>query len=112
MTDRTQRVESDHTHETREFGLRDTKGRLIGARATLFMVEYRAPTEEERAPRWWCGHDHPIGIRYGFRPHALRDYKNFGSSHGRQEFVTEAERAAVVDRYFRDAEKRARKITT
>lgn len=88
----------------RAFGVRDHKGREIGGSVNRFRATfYQAP---EEATYW---HFTPVGHYYGFRCHATRDRRSYGSTQPEQLFTTAAERDAAVETYFRNAAKRAAK---
>jgi hypothetical protein len=90
--------------EIRHFGVRDAKGREIGGRVQLIEKTLVPTTDRsnnritKKAGRWlWV------------RPHALRDGIAYGAyQHGKRYASMEAAEAAI-EKYFRDAERRAQK---
>jgi hypothetical protein len=97
----------------RDFGVRDGKGRTIGAGVSLYEVDYAALTAEEIAERranYGTIWHHTPGHFYGFSPCALRGGSAFGAYSGGREFATAEARDKAAEKYFRDAEKRAAKL--
>lgn len=107
-------VKADRTYtrtnvEARDFGCRDSKGRIIGATVYRCDVFYTAKPEDARG--WYSAQPEWINVkRYGFTPSATRAGHGFGASQPMQHFATEAERETAVAKYFAGAEKRAIKI--
>jgi hypothetical protein len=89
--------------QTQEYDATDRFGRRIGARASLETVVW---VEDEKG---WSSV--PAGTYYVFKPHALRDGKSYGASQPAQQFATQAERQAAVNKYFLGAQKRALKAS-
>jgi len=85
------------------FGLRDAKGREIGAQIVTY-VEARTETEKSAYRSAWTG------ARFAFYPQATRDGAKFGALQDVRYFNTEAERCAAIAKYLSDARKRAEKI--
>lgn len=83
-----------------QFGY-DSKGRRIGAVARLGVEVFRASSA---ADSWYTVSE---GTWYTYSPHATRDGKPFGSSHGTNCYATEAERDAAVAKYLIGAAKLA-----
>ena len=99
----------------RDFDAFDAKGRKIGGQASIFSRSFVAFSEAEGAegssracysivPREFVGRTF-----FGYRPHALRDGKEFGALQGSMLFETLEEAEAAVLEYFAGAEKRANK---
>lgn len=74
------------------FGVRDTKGREIGARVNTFMTDVVPATNG----RMMAAH-FPVGRYYGAEVRVTRDGKGFGPSTGPFYFRTAEERDAYVD---------------
>jgi len=88
------------------FGVNDSKGREIGAKAGVFEETY-APIRRERG-QW--GYESDLGLRFGFCPSATRGGKAFGASQPDRFFASAAERQAAIVTYFDGARKRAAKL--
>lgn len=91
----------------RNFDARDSKGRVIGARASLWEVDFTLIPESEARDLRFGFVRHEPGHFFAFEPHALRDGAAYGSSHGYKTFSSREDRDVAVARYFREAEKRA-----
>lgn len=100
------------TYDARHYGVKDSKGRVVGASVQTFAVTLRDATPEDIETRARSTYRVPAGTYYIYTPHALRDGRSFGALQGYRWFTTEAERDAAVAKYFRDAEKRASKVRT
>lgn len=99
---------TDTGRQARHFGVRDTKGRVIGGRVVLFEAD-RAVVEQQLYVGCKQGEVKPAGRVYGYRPNATRDGEWFGAIQGTQWFDSAEQRDAAVVRYFANAEKRAKK---
>lgn len=97
--------------EIREFhGCRDTKGRTIGARAIVVKLNFtpRDETSGRGSYGFYAIKPEEMGVRYAYRPHALRNGASFGSSQGYSKtFATHDEVVDAVTAYFKGAAKRA-----
>ena len=80
-------------HEVRwvGFGIRDKRGREIGAAVLTFELDY-IPAE----PGYEWATDTPAGHYYGFEVRAARDGEPYGASQRQEECPTEAERTARI----------------
>jgi len=110
------------TVHTRDFGITDSKGRKLGARAStrdlcLTVAEYQ-DYGDRGSPRLGKAKEHgvewlrtgtPDGPCFTLHVAATRDGADFGASQPCRHFRTRAERDAALERYFRDAAKRAAK---
>lgn len=93
---------------TETFGVKDNKGREIGARVTIFEIEFVALNHELAEFERYS--PNPSGRVFSYDPTALRNGRPFGAGfqHGGY-FATAAERDAAVEKYFKGARKRAEK---
>jgi hypothetical protein len=85
------------------FGLRDAKGRSIGANIYLYDAEWIELPEDARM--WWPRKQGKFAARF----QASRDGKDFGSFQKTRFFNTPAERTMAVATYTIEARKRAEK---
>lgn len=88
------------------FGVRDSKGRVIGAMVSLFegertLVEHKVWIGCAQGPVKAAGHV------YGFTPQATRDGESYGASQAARTFDSAKERDEAVATYFSKAQKRA-----
>lgn len=95
--------ERDVSVERRGFGLIDTKGRELGGSVRLSTADYVA-AEDQGWP------DLEPGTYYEAEPHATRAGRSFGALQREHRFTTLEARAAYVEKYFREAAKRAAKV--
>jgi hypothetical protein len=103
---------SDKRQDARSFGVRDEKGREIGGYVEVW-TEFRRPlTEEEMSEQQYSYYScfpEDLGVRYAYRPGALRNGCPFGAWQREQFFATAEERDRAVEQYFANARKRAAK---
>lgn len=94
--------------ERRDFGIKDGKGRSLGANAVK-CSGIRVSTK--RMLHISCQQDplKPEGPVYGFRPQAQRNGEAFGAVQSTRWFETPADRDAAIAKYFVMAEKTATK---
>jgi hypothetical protein len=85
------------------FGIKDGKGREIGARFTTYRMDWTPRAggsglaQPEQLGTGWFVLDY----------HATRDGKDFGSSNPRGYFTSASGRDAAIEKYLADARKRA-----
>lgn len=91
--------------ERHDFNLTDDKGRALGCAVEFSKVEFVAFTPEPGS--WFCGYARPPGIRYSYRPQAMRGGRAYGACQEEKFFPTIAERDAAAARYVDGARKRA-----
>ncbi len=94
--------EDTRSHQDRDFGMIDAKGRRVGA--TVYIATHIYTPSDNN----W-GHAVDPGTYYAFRPTATRDGASFGAVQASRLFTTTEERDAAIADYFAKAEKRARK---
>lgn len=87
------------------FDLKDSKGRVIGARIQTKIVEYTA-IEGTNLTAYW---DIEPGVYFAFIPHATRNGEIYGPVQNERRFKTRLERENAIDKYLKDARKRASK---
>jgi hypothetical protein len=87
------------------FGVVDCKGRVIGAHAWTFELDFVEISQD--APSYYTMEP---GHYFVFCPQAIRDRVSFGAIQRDRYFKTEAERDAAVNKYLIDARKRAVKL--
>lgn len=108
-TTRTQQVGkgTNKAVESRETAHADRWGRLIGGIMETWEVDYElVPGNPAPSTSPW----HPVpGHYFAASPHSMRKGERYGASQGTTLFTTAESRAAYVEKYFRDMEKRARK---
>lgn len=97
ITGRTEAV-----HQYIAFGTYDSKGRAVGCCITTYEITY-GPTDEKH------GYIYEPGTYLIFHPWATRDGVEYGAVQNNRRFTTEEERAAAIDKYVKDARKRASK---
>lgn len=101
--------------ESHDFGVVDAKGRKLGATVTYTEVEYTewtaAQYAELQAKKYGSLGSAKAPGTYAFciRVQATRNGEAFGATQSTQEFATEAERFAAVEKYLKGAQKRAAK---
>jgi hypothetical protein len=81
------------------FGVKDAKGRVMGAQATLLDVEFEGGGVDFESPPGRC---------YGFQPHTTRDGRVYGPNQPDRYFPTVESRDDEVRRYFFAARRRAK----
>lgn len=94
------------------FGIKDERGREIGADIDTGVTTFRLVTQEEwdSQPSWGGGYyTVPAGDQYWYCPQATRNGKKYGALQRQQFFPTAAERDAAVEKYLANAKKRAAK---
>ena len=89
----------------REFDVKDSKGRAIGARVVLFTLTYTEIPEDSSV--YWT---HAPGTVIAFCPQALRNGQKYGAAQSFVECKDEADREAKIEKYFAGARKRAEKL--
>lgn len=103
---------ANNTTEHVPFGLRDARGREIGAKITRYSCEV---VHEEPQLLWSTREDgtpsREAGAWLCWYPQATRDGSSFGALQNRRYFRTEEEREADIQRYLADAKKRAAKAS-
>lgn len=93
---------------TRDFKVADRFGRAIGANASIASVTYH-PTAEGKG---WGHRRDPADIGktfYSFIPQATRAGQAYGASKDGHEFATLHECEVAVEKYFKQAKRRAEK---
>lgn len=100
----TSREITEYAHEHISFGLKDSKGREIGALITRAIATF---SENEPGKTW--GYTKPAGTYLTFCPHATRNGKTYGACQHERYFDTEAEREDAISAYLANARKRAAK---
>lgn len=105
MTNYCKREREDKGEIAKRFGVFDQKGRELGAKLNLLSETFTAFEEPV------CGVYYNVepGRYFSFVPKATRSGVPFGASQAVRRFRTLEERNEAIDKYFRDAEKRARK---
>ena len=91
--------------EFHNFGVADSKGRVIGCRIAYEVEVF----EETILNTWGYWNNVPAGTYYSWTPSATRDGKDFGASQRTNRCATEEERFEQVAKYLKGAEARARK---
>lgn len=106
---KTRRVEGrDRVDSYVTFGIKDGKGREIGARITTGIDEYvEINPEEIEANRGYS--TRPVGVYFYFTPHATRHGIVYGASQNGKYFKTAEEREVGIQKYLTNAKKRAAK---
>lgn len=89
-----------------DFGVRDVKGRAIGAIVTLGLTEFK-PWDKSCGTSW-CAI--APGRWYFLHAQASRGGQGFGASQRRRYFTTAASRDAAAAKYLDGARKRATKL--
>lgn len=97
--------QTDMGHEVHDFGVKDARGRAIGAKVYYREIELVEFTPEEFQVYYAL----PAGYYYVATMRATRNGVDYGASQPRQYFATEAERDAAVQAYLANAKKRAAK---
>lgn len=102
-------IEFPDTHESRyfDFGLRDKRGRVLGAFVSTGVCEFVDRDDDENYGRW--AHV-PPGLYFFFRPSAARSKRSFGAYQSQRFFRTFEEREAAIVKYLESAKKRAQKL--
>jgi len=109
METKTKRSEYQNQDTRAErFGVADYKGREIGGMVDTFEFDFTPMSAAEEATE--ASWDQAPGHYFGFRPHATRNGQRFGALQRKQLFLTAGARDAAVEKYFRNARKRAEKI--
>jgi len=107
METKTKRSKDQNTAILAErFGVADSKGREIGGHAQTFEVDFSIIPEAEFTGSYYTQEP---GHYFGFRPSATRNGRCFGALQRVQLFLTAGARDAAVEKYFRNARKRAEK---
>jgi len=99
----TENYKKDHDNVV-DFGVLDSRGRLIGAHIYFFEIDFIKVPEDWK--HVYYVHMLP-GHYLGARMQATRDGKSFGSSQNDSYFHTEEERNAAVAKYLLNAHARA-----
>lgn len=94
--------------EQRNFGVKDSKGRVVGGRVSRITLT-TTPVKSAYAEKSWRMVIEP-GVYHTYEPSATRNGALFGASQRRRWFTTEAECQAAIEKYFSDAAKRAAKL--
>lgn len=84
------------------FGIKDAKGREIGARITLQTIEYVALPEDAT-----CGYRREPGVVLCYTFSATRDGKDYGATQPTKHCKSEADRQASIQAYLEGARARA-----
>jgi hypothetical protein len=107
MGDHRTKITEDARDETQrhDFGARDSKGRVLGARVATGRRAFEEAQEGDGC--WWTLSP---GVHFYFCPQATRDGKGFGATQGARYFATAEERDTAVARYLDSARKRAAKL--
>ena len=92
------------------FGIKDAKGREIGAKITTFLVTRTMRDNQEDS--WYICDPKKLGTHIAYRAQATRDGKSFGASQYENWCATEEERNQKIEKYLADAKKRASKKST
>jgi hypothetical protein len=87
-----------------DFGVKDHKGRAIGAFITKGTNEFVALKKGDNEMSFWT--DKEPGVYFYFRPQNTRNGKSYGACQSRQYFNTEAECDAAIAKYLEAAKKR------
>lgn len=100
------RIENEFVERlSRDFAVVDGKGRRMGAQVVI-RTETRTVSPSSsiliQGDSW-------LGEGFNVQPHATRDGRAFGALLGGKTCQTREEVDVYVERYFREAEKRARK---
>lgn len=85
------------------FGIKDAKGREIGAIIKTYMT---TRVEIPRADGWLCKRKY-IGTHFTYRVHATRNNEYYGAIQSEVFCKTAEERQEKIEKYLRDARKRA-----
>ena len=98
--------QTDMGHEVHDFGVKDTRGRAIGAKVYYREIELVEFTPEQYQVYYAL----PAGYYYVATMRATRNGADYGASQPRKYFTTEAERDAAVAKYLKQARSRALKL--
>jgi hypothetical protein len=101
---RFEETDSNMVKTPHNFGIQDAKGREIGAIITTYM------TTRVEAPVDSCGVTCArkyIGTHFTYRVHATRNNKTYGATQYEVFCKTAEERQEKIEKYLRDARKRA-----
>lgn len=108
--------QTEDAAQVRDFGVVDKKGRKLGATCFTGTLVRRGVflTAEQKANRYGgrgyvCDPALLGKLVYWYRPNATRNGVGFGASQQEKEFSTAAERDAAVAKYWKGAERTARK---
>lgn len=93
--------------EIKGFGIKDKKGRELGARWAVWKKEWIPAAEAEEGQ--WAGWTAVPGVQWEGRPHAMRGGEGYGAWHGGKFFPTMEAAIAAKEAYFAGAAKRAEK---
>jgi len=90
-----------------DFGMNDAKGRAIGARIIVCVIDF-VPAAEDC--NWYFPReDGNMGRYFEYDPQALRDGAPYGACQCERRFRDEAAMNAAIAKYIADAKKRAAK---
>lgn len=99
------------TTESVAFGIRDERGREVGAILFRYGLSVELAEGEEARFGLLATTELPVGAsRLVFVPHAARDGKAFGAFQRHSYFETEEAREAAIAKYLAGAKKRAAKM--
>jgi hypothetical protein len=88
-----------------DFGVRDSRDRLIGAVVGRWLTEFVPYDPGAHALR--VVYDRAPGLAYSWWANATRDGRRFGPSQPARDCATAEEREEQIARYLRDAQRRA-----
>ena len=95
--------------ETRRisFDIKDSKGREIGARISIRLVNFVA--HDKGATYGYLVEPDALGEYWEFEPHATRDGGSYGACQSSRRFRLRVTMENAIDKYLADARKRALK---
>lgn len=96
---------TEATHQHFDFGVSDRFGRKVGARITSYEVDFA-----EAPPEAYSGYTISEGHYYAMQVSATRNGEPYGASQPNQHFKTIEERTKAIDKYLKEAGKRAVKL--
>jgi hypothetical protein len=88
-----------------DFGIKDHKGRAVGANIKTSTCEFVWAPEDAS----WGHSGIEPGVYYHFVPHATRNGIRYGASQNDQWFKTPEERSKAIEKYLQSAKKRMAK---
>ncbi len=102
--EKTKAVWTNETVISGDFGILDSKGRMIGFCIKIFDVEYVEFSQDVANVMYYS--NKPVGKYFAFQPHATRNGKTYGACQQDQEYLTKSERDAAIQKYIESAKKR------
>lgn len=103
----TTRTFGEITREAHDFGVKDPRGRAIGASVSYAMITHEKVSIYDVNGAYWRV---APGAYFGLHTQATRDGRTYGASQTWQLFKTAGDRSDALGAYLRGAEKRARKL--